>query len=71
MDKKSDKVDRHDNDNATMIQVEIEIPGSKVGAIIGKGGATIKYLEVKSGAKVFLINQNRDKSKQQKNAQLR
>lgn len=54
MDKKSVKVDRH-NDDSTMIQEEMTIPKSKVGLIIGKGGDRIKNLERNSGAKIFLI----------------
>lgn len=36
-------------------QVEIMIPGPKVGLIIGKGGETIKSLQEKSGAKMVVI----------------
>lgn len=31
---------------------KIEIPNGRVGVIIGKGGETIKYLQVQSGAKI-------------------
>lgn len=36
-------------------QVEIMVPGPKVGLIIGKGGETIKQLQEKSGAKMVVI----------------
>lgn len=35
--------------------LEIMIPGPKVGLIIGKGGETIKQLQEKSGAKMVVI----------------
>ena len=31
---------------------KIEIPNNRVGVIIGKGGETIKYLQIQSGAKI-------------------
>lgn len=31
---------------------KIEIPNGRVGVIIGKGGETIKYLQMQSGAKI-------------------
>lgn len=31
---------------------KIEIPNGRVGVIIGKGGETIKYLQLQSGAKI-------------------
>lgn len=31
---------------------KIEIPNMRVGVIIGKGGETIKYLQLQSGAKI-------------------
>lgn len=31
---------------------KIEIPNNRVGVIIGKGGETIKYLQLQSGAKI-------------------
>jgi predicted PilT family ATPase len=37
------------------LQVEIMVPGPKVGLIIGKGGETIKQLQEKSGAKMVVI----------------
>ncbi|XP_072160379.1 far upstream element-binding protein 1 isoform X2 [Bemisia tabaci] len=36
-------------------QVEIMVPGPKVGLIIGKGGETIKQLQEKSGAKMVVV----------------
>ncbi|XP_044743184.1 far upstream element-binding protein 3 isoform X2 [Chrysoperla carnea] len=38
-------------------QVEIMVPGPKVGLIIGKGGETIKQLQEKSGAKMVVIQE--------------
>merc|ERR1719259_1403992 len=38
-------------------QVEISIPGPKVGLIIGKNGETIKGLQEKSGAKMVIIQE--------------
>lgn len=35
--------------------VEIMVPGSKVGLVIGKGGETIKMLQEKTGAKMVII----------------
>lgn len=40
---------------AIWLQVEIMVPGPKVGLIIGKGGETIKQLQEKSGAKMVVI----------------
>ena len=31
---------------------KIEVPNGRVGVIIGKGGETIKYLQLQSGAKI-------------------
>ena len=39
--------------------VTIQIPGNKVGLIIGKGGETITSLQSKSGAKIILDSQER------------
>lgn len=38
-----------------LLQIEIMVPGPKVGLIIGKGGETIKQLQEKSGAKMVII----------------
>lgn len=38
-------------------QLEILVPGAKVGLIIGKGGETIKYLQDKSGAKMIVVQE--------------
>lgn len=35
--------------------IEIMVPGSKVGLVIGKGGETIKTLQEKTGAKMVII----------------
>lgn len=35
--------------------LEIMVPGSKVGLVIGKGGETIKMLQEKTGAKMVII----------------
>ena len=34
---------------------EMNVPGHKVGLIIGKGGETIKQLQERSGAKIIII----------------
>ncbi|XP_065212371.1 far upstream element-binding protein 3 isoform X1 [Planococcus citri] len=39
----------------TFTQIEMMVPGPKVGLIIGKGGETIKQLQEKSGAKMVII----------------
>ncbi|XP_047322709.1 far upstream element-binding protein 2, partial [Impatiens glandulifera] len=39
-------------------QVEIKVPNEKVGLIIGKGGETIKNLQMRSGARIQLIQQH-------------
>ena len=36
-------------------QVEMMVPGHKVGLIIGKGGETIKMLQEQTGAKIIII----------------
>ena len=43
---------------------EINIPGHKVGLIIGKGGATIKQLEKQTGAKIDIIQDNAQAAKE-------
>lgn len=40
------------------MQLEIMIPGPKVGLIIGKGGEMIKQLQEKSGAKMVIVQDN-------------
>jgi len=39
-------------------QVEIMVPGNKVGLVIGKGGETIKNLQMQTGAKIIVIQEN-------------
>lgn len=38
--------------------VEIMVPGNKVGLVIGKGGETIKNLQMQTGAKITVIQEN-------------
>lgn len=38
--------------------VEIMVPGNKVGLVIGKGGETIKNLQMQTGAKIVIIQEN-------------
>lgn len=38
--------------------VEIMVPGNKVGLVIGKGGETIKNLQMQTGAKISVIQEN-------------
>lgn len=55
----------HYSEISYFLQVEIMVPGPKVGLIIGKGGETIKQLQEKSGAKMVVIqdgpNQEQEK----------
>ncbi|KAH9604730.1 hypothetical protein KSS87_013688 [Heliosperma pusillum] len=44
--------------NSGSTEVEIPVPGDKVGLIIGRGGDTIKNLQTRSGARIQLIPQN-------------
>ncbi|KAK9697762.1 hypothetical protein RND81_08G059800 [Saponaria officinalis] len=39
-------------------EIEIPVPGDKVGLIIGRGGDTIRNLQTRSGARIQLIPQN-------------
>ncbi|KAL8485790.1 hypothetical protein ACS0TY_027900 [Phlomoides rotata] len=39
-------------------QLEIQVPGEKVGLIIGRGGETIRNLQTRSGARIQLIQPN-------------
>ena len=39
---------------------EMNVPGHKVGLIIGKGGETIKQLQERSGAKIIIIQDSPD-----------
>ncbi|KAF1873581.1 hypothetical protein Lal_00027619 [Lupinus albus] len=39
-------------------QIQIQVPNEKVGLIIGRGGETIKSLQIKSGARIQLIPQH-------------
>ena len=41
-----------------MSMVEIMIPGSKAGLVIGKNGETIKQLQEENGVKMVLIQQS-------------
>jgi far upstream element-binding protein len=41
----------HQGDGSTQSK-NIDVPNSKVGLIIGKGGETIKYLQQQSGARI-------------------
>ncbi|CAO2841439.1 unnamed protein product [Amaranthus hypochondriacus] len=43
---------------AGSVEIEIPVPGDKVGLIIGKGGETIRNLQTRSGARIQLIPQN-------------
>lgn len=47
-------------------QVEIMIPGPKVGLIIGKGGESIKQLQEKSGAKMVIIQDGPNQQENEK-----
>lgn len=40
------------------MEIEIPVPGDKVGLIIGRGGETIRNLQTRSGARIQLIPQN-------------
>ena len=42
-------------DHIIASNLEICVPGHKVGLIIGKGGETIKQLQERSGAKIIII----------------
>ena len=44
--------------SANQRTVEVKVPRSVVGAIIGKSGANIKRIEKESGARVHLIDEN-------------
>lgn len=41
-----------------MITVEVQIPGTKCGLIIGKGGETIKLLQERAGVKMVMIQES-------------
>lgn len=41
----------------SVFQIEMMVPGNKVGLVIGKGGETIKQLQEKSGAKLVIIQE--------------
>ncbi|KAL2929362.1 Far upstream element-binding protein 3 [Bienertia sinuspersici] len=43
---------------AGSLEIEMPVPGDKVGLIIGKGGETIRNLQTRSGARIQLIPQN-------------
>eukprot|EP00088_Acartia_fossae_P015901 TRINITY_DN1882_c0_g2_i1.p1 TRINITY_DN1882_c0_g2~~TRINITY_DN1882_c0_g2_i1.p1 ORF type:complete len:495 (+),score=204.85 TRINITY_DN1882_c0_g2_i1:212-1696(+) len=43
---------------AGQTQIEIMVPGNKVGLVIGKGGETIKNLQMQTGAKIVVIQEN-------------
>jgi len=43
--------------NWIISQIEMMVPGNKVGLVIGKGGETIKQLQEKSGAKLVIIQE--------------
>ncbi|XP_047329583.1 far upstream element-binding protein 1-like isoform X2 [Impatiens glandulifera] len=45
---------------ATGEQFEIQVPNVKAGLIIGKGGETIRNLQIRSGARVQLIQESSD-----------
>ncbi|KFK32031.1 hypothetical protein AALP_AA6G191200 [Arabis alpina] len=42
-------------DNTQSITRKIDVPSSKVGVLIGKGGETIRYLQFNSGAKIQIL----------------
>lgn len=41
-----------------MLTVEMIIPGTKCGLVIGKGGETIKQLQERAGVKMVMIQEN-------------
>lgn len=41
-----------------MLTVEIIIPGTKCGLVIGKGGETIKQLQERAGVKMVMIQES-------------
>lgn len=41
-----------------MITIEVQIPGTKCGLIIGKGGETIKMLQERAGVKMVMIQES-------------
>merc|ERR1719493_435125 len=45
-------------------QVEMMVPGHKVGLIIGKGGETIKMLQEQTGAKIVIIQESNEHAEQ-------
>ena len=45
-------------------QVEMMVPGHKVGLIIGKGGETIKMLQEQTGAKIVIIQESNEPTEQ-------
>lgn len=45
-------------------QVEMMVPGHKVGLIIGKGGETIKMLQEQTGAKIIIIQESNEHADQ-------
>ena len=45
-------------------QVEMMVPGHKVGLIIGKGGETIKMLQEQTGAKIVIIQESNEPTDQ-------
>ena len=45
-------------------QVEMMVPGHKVGLIIGKGGETIKMLQEQTGAKIIIIQESNEHAEQ-------
>lgn len=45
-------------------QVEMMVPGHKVGLIIGKGGETIKMLQEQTGAKIIIIQESNEPTEQ-------
>jgi len=45
-------------------QMEMMVPGHKVGLIIGKGGETIKMLQEQTGAKIIIIQESNEHAEQ-------
>merc|ERR1719147_227864 len=45
-------------------QIEMMVPGHKVGLIIGKGGETIKMLQEQTGAKIIIIQESNEHAEQ-------
>ncbi|XWS15420.1 hypothetical protein CRYUN_Cryun35bG0096500 [Craigia yunnanensis] len=51
----SDEVPQQEVDDGSTITRKIEVPNAKVGALIGKAGDTIRYLQYNSGAKIQIM----------------